>query len=469
MIVRPESLTNSFIGSGTYEQHVASFAAQAKAAGARAVYVELRAVDPSGNNPSQTGHMHLPLQDSPALLAHDNFVSHVGEDFAVDDGAMLRGLIDAIHEHGMQAYAWLPIFRDHEVYALGPPYITEPDDLEPDFVSVFHPDVRAHELEVVRQAMSRLCVAGLHLDYMRYQSDQQPQEQAASAGFEALHGAPISAPAGGGQGSPLWSEYLDYRAEGLRAFAEQARQVANAVRPAELGAFLMPHSLKTTAHSGYPDEPWSGVDYDRMAYAGLTLSPMVYWGHADPGWTDDWMGFTQSVLDNLTAHVGNHGAAGAVALPTYSMAYATEELAQALGWARARGIGGVTVFYYGDWRHPQDNQLKRLDAAVSQAFGAAVYPQVEITAPASDGAVWPIEQPLDVSAAVSGHEAAIEAAWFRLDGGPWTAISPGDTLSIDSLALSELAGIAPGCHELTILVRDALGRPGQDVRVLALE
>ena len=127
------------------------------------------------------------------------------------------------------------------------------------------------------------------------------------------------------------------------------------------------------------------------------------------------------------------------------------------------------MFYYGDWRHPQDNQLKRLDAAVSQAFGAAVYPQVEITAPASDGAVWPIEQPLDVSAAVSGHEAAIEAAWFRLDGGPWTAISPGDTLSIDSLALSELAGIAPGCHELTILVRDALGRPGQDVRVLALE
>ncbi|MGB1014389.1 MAG: hypothetical protein ACPG4T_09680 [Nannocystaceae bacterium] len=469
VIVRPEALTNSFIGSGNYSDHVEAFVDGAKAAGARAVYIEMRAVDPSGNNPEQTGHMYFPLEEDPALLAHDTFVSHVGEDFGAQDGAMMRQLVDAVHARGMQAYAWLPIFRDHEVHALGPPYVTEPDNLEPDFVSIFQSDVQGHELEVVRQVMSRLCLAGVHLDYMRYQSDTQPQEQAASVGFEALHGVPISEPASAGKGAPLWPEYLEYRAEGLRAFGAETRSVLDTIRPAELGAFLMPHSLKTTVASGYADEPWSGVDYDRMASLGLMLSPMIYWGHGDPGWTNDWMGFTQGILDNLVVHVAAHANVGALALPTYSMAYATDEIGIALGWARARGIGGVTVFYYGDWRNPQENQFDRLNTAVESAFGPAVYPQVSITSPANDGATWPMEQPLDVTAEVSGHDGTITDAWYRVDGGPWFAAEAGDSLAISGVAFDQLPGVAPGCHELTVLVRDELGRPGQDVRVLNLQ
>lgn len=471
VIVRPESFTRSFTGSRTYTERVEAFADAAAAIGVRGVFIELRAVDPSTNNPDQAGHMYFPLADDPAILAADVFVSDMGEDFGADDGALLRALISALHRRGVQAYGWLPVFRDREVYLLGAPYITEPDSYEPDFVSVFDPEVRAHELEVARQAMSRYCFAGLHLDYMRYQAEDQPQEGAASSAFAELYGAPIIEPATAGPDGPLWADYLDFRAEGLRAFAAAAKTTVAAVRRVEVGAFLMPHSLRTTSEAGYSDEPWSGVDYGKLASVGLSLSPMVYWGHSDPGWTDDWMGFTEAVLDNLVAHVDAHS--GARALPTYSMAYATEELASALVYARERGIGGVTVFYYGDWLSPDGDPLARLDAAVELGLGPAVYPRVSITSPAAGGAPVPWSSgeflELEVEVELGAGEPEVADAWARLDGGAWRSLEvgvPGEPIQIAGDAGFDLGGEAPGCHTITVLVRDALGRPGQGVLVL---
>lgn len=462
IFIRPDSLTEAHtgMGNGTYTDNVDDLVANAKAAGVRALYVEMRAAEVSSVNDSEVGHLYFQADPHPDIVAAaaQTFVSSFGESFGANDSFFVRYLIDEAHAAGLQVYADFPTFLDTLLWEQGSVYRSQPECCEDGFVSVVDPAVRNHQLELIRQIVTRFPFDGINLDYIRYQIEEQPQGSAADSQFNNLYGVSISDPAQNGRGSQYWDEYLAFRADALISFIEEVRDMANALRPMEIGGFMMPHSAKTAGVDGYPDNPWAGVDYDKMAALGLNLMPMVYWGDDLnwylPGTKDD---FTDAVTANVLGHAQNHP--GAQAVPTYSLVYPESEVINALQIARDNGVYDLSFYFPGDWGSPIDTPMQDLTDALLALNGDANLPTLNITGPASPE-VDP-SQPLNITATASTN---VAQAFYRFDGGTWQAMSiNGANVSANSV---DISGLAAGRHTLTVLVRDANGRPAQDVLLL---
>ncbi len=468
IIVRPESLTESFvgIGNGTFYDNVDCLARRAIAAGVRAVYIEMRAVDPSDANLSQKGHLYFAAESHPDLIATNHFVSSLGENFG--DGALMTYLVETLHRSGLLVFAWMPVFNDYVVWQ-DPQYRSEPVRAsqinERGFVSTTNTTVKAHELAIIDQLLKKFRFDGINLDYLRYQIDEQPQEPSADTTFRSLYGTPIAVPAESGGDHPLWKNYLDFRAAALTSFASDAKNIANAQRDIEFGAFLMPHSVKTSANDGdtwgYYASPWSGVDFRKMTAVGMNLMPMVYWNN---GWEDPYTRneFNNRVLGNTNELAQLNPAS--TTIPVYSLHYPHEELINAFELAKRNDVADVSLFFWGDWCN--GGAFDALDNALSKVNGdgAENTPNVDILEPRGSNAVVTIaaDTPLRLNINItSPSKTPITDAYYRFDGGVYHAISlnvqPPDITDID------LSMLLPGGHTVTVLARDNTGRIGQDV------
>ncbi len=467
LLVRPESLTAAFMG-GDWSANVAAFAADARDAGVHAVFLEMRAVDP--DDTSQTGHLYFRPTPDPDFIQPtqtiEPFVSSLGEEFEADGNRMLHELIGACHRQGLEVCAWLPVLSDQLLYSLGPPYIMEPDRWEPGFVTPYHSAVLAHELALVRSVVDEFCIEGVNLDYLRYQADEQPQDAAADAQWQLIHaGVPIATVAETGGSHPLWVDYLDFRAATLTALAAGTKAIVGSDRAVEFGAFLMPHSAKTTNSEGWPYgyymESWSGVNYEELASVGMNLMPMVYWEY--PDWTSPYS------AQEFTSRVARHSLEWASekppsdAIPLFSYHRPTWELIQHFQLARAEGHDDISLFYWSDWPGELQKLVDVLEGVNGE--GPAGDPVVTITLPEADPRPrYMPSQSLRFTAAVTGG-GAVADAWYRIDGGTWLPTEAGPFLEQSGIGLH---GLSTGCHTLTVRVVDDAGRPGQDLRVFGV-
>lgn len=118
------------------------------------------------------------------------------------------------------------------------------------FVNPLVPEVRAYELSLLREIVTRYEVDGVLLDRMRYANIYNDYSDRTRAAFERWLGAPTArwpedviefrtAPGAPPRRGPLYRRWLEFRARVIRDFAREACEAIRAARPStRVGAYV---------------------------------------------------------------------------------------------------------------------------------------------------------------------------------------------------------------------------------------
>lgn len=273
---------------------------------------------------------------------------------------VLAALLEEAHAAGLEVHAWVPVTPTWHALYDGVPapagwVSTEhgPDAPEADrwvtrtvdggwepFLDPALPEVRAHVAAVVGEIAARYDVDGVHLDYLRYHSDQHGYHPRALERYQAETGA-VGVPE---PGDPAWSDWRREQVDGLLVAARDAVRATGS------------RAVLSAAVIAWGDGPGgsTGADFTRTrayrevfqdwagwAEAGLVdaLLPMDYVREADPqqaGWLRTWLDF-QAALAGRTGVRVVPGVAGYLNAPDDVMTQVT---------AAAGALGAVAVFSY---------------------------------------------------------------------------------------------------------------------------
>lgn len=286
------------------------------------------------------------------------------------------------------------------------------------FVSPFNPEVRAHELNIIREVAERHPIDGIVLDRVRFDGLQSDFSPWAREAFErhlrqrvanwpediCRRGAPTEAePLGALERGPLFDEWQRFRAQTIHDFIVEAREHVKDVNPPCLftvyvGAWY-PLYTEVGVNWGSPrfyprwpgfPEGWPSTGYAHlldMLFAGtyffaVTPEEAAQAERAD-GRTDPWLSVAGSAQVAMDAVMGACPVIGSVYVEQYLFESPTGEFdrtqfARALRAAHAT-TDGLMIF---DLVHLE--QQRCWD--VVEEFGREVHPRPTTAAPApSDG------------------------------------------------------------------------------------
>jgi hypothetical protein len=340
LIVRTPSLTSYYAG-GDYWSNVDELVANAKKSGFEAISILVRTVDDDCEIGAMMYESNVPFTYSYSC----------GDTVWNDE--MLQYLIDAVHNAGMLAYAWFTSFNDNGYYSAFEESRTQPDLGEEfgKFVSPANDDVRAHELAIIKEFMidKGFGFDGIRLDYLRYQSEEQPQDVAAVAKYDELYQKNLLQVISDRQGEvENWEQFLRWRASLLLSFTEEVKNLIGDSK--RLGAYLMPHSgiseggyiTPNYAGNSYPN-CWSGVDFELYKSLDMDIIPMLYWNDFHPIYEGDskwdWVGGSMEHTQEFVSPNSNY-------MPCMSLSYENDEWAEAINIMRANNLTDIVVFHW---------------------------------------------------------------------------------------------------------------------------
>ena len=144
------------------------------------------------------------------------------------------------------------------------PIVQAPSEKVSCFVSPLHPDVRRHELDVVRELVTGYDIDGLVLDRCRYSNLYNDFSDRSRAAFEQAIQQPVArwpqdvfafSPTPGGDiiKGPLYKPWLEFRARVIRDFVAEIARTARSLKPGII--------LGTYVGSWYPSYYQVGVNW----------------------------------------------------------------------------------------------------------------------------------------------------------------------------------------------------------------
>lgn len=226
------------------------------------------------------------------------------------DYDLLQTVIDEGHKAGIAVHASMDVFSEGSQKLGAGPAFDHPEwqciEYGPDpkrplrrvgdedavhhavFVNPLHPEVRAYELSIVREICSNYPVDGIVFDRMRYPNIHSDFSDLTREGLERSIGRKIerwpedvyvrgASPDAELTHGPLYKDWLTFRAQVMRDFLSEARDVAKSVSPGvKLGIYVgswYPIYFDVGANWGSrknrPDYEWWPDGYEETGYADL--------------------------------------------------------------------------------------------------------------------------------------------------------------------------------------------------------
>jgi uncharacterized lipoprotein YddW (UPF0748 family) len=259
---------------------------------------------------------------------YDSQVLPPTSDPALEPGLdVLTTLLAATAGTGLEVHAWVSVSPTwHQSYeGLEPP---------PDWVSLVHgpnapvadrwvtraadgtwtsyldpalPAVRQHVVAVVTELVDRYAVAGVHLDYVRYEGDDRGYHPEALARYAQETGNAVPPEVD----DPAWSEWRRAQTRSLMAEVHAVLEGREAVLSAPVITWGAPPSGTALAGTRTYDEAlqdWAGWARDGLVDV---LYPMNYFRAHEPeqaGWFDGWVSYQAALAAEVdTAIVGGVG------------------------------------------------------------------------------------------------------------------------------------------------------------------
>lgn len=224
----------------------------------------------------------------PVVKGGDGYVSYhskiakIRPSFA--DWDPLAVLVQKAKTAGIKVHPWMCVFRENEHSTLiqkdrSLGMVTREGQLTP-WACPAAEEVRAFELSLYEEVMDRYAVDGVHMDYIRYDSEDVCFCPRCRSGFKAETGVD---PIGIGKGSefnvfgergrnrkhPAWAEWIEWRAGWITQFVEELSRSTKA-RGKELSAAVL---------MDYPEcIVYQGQDWGDWGERGLVdfMMPMTY-------------------------------------------------------------------------------------------------------------------------------------------------------------------------------------------------
>ncbi len=240
---------------------------------------------------------------------------------------VLATLLDATAGTGLEVHAWISVAPTwHQTYeGLEPP---------PDWVPVVHgpdapvadrwvtrtadgiwtsyldpalPAVREHVVDVVTGLVDRYAVAGVHLDYVRYEGNDRGYHPEVLERYAQETGNAVPPTVD----DPLWSDWRRDQTRGLVAEVHAALEGSDVDLSAPVITWGAPPAGTTLAGTRTYDEAlqdWAGWARDGLVDV---LYPMNYFRAHEPeqaGWFDGWVAYQSELTTEVdTAIVGGVG------------------------------------------------------------------------------------------------------------------------------------------------------------------
>jgi uncharacterized lipoprotein YddW (UPF0748 family)/putative cell wall-binding protein len=233
-----------------------------------------------------------------------------------DDLDVLARVLAAAHDRGLEVHAWypalpawhsayqglvLPLWQAHGMGSADPWVSVDHAGAQGLFFDPGVPQVGDHVVAVTRELALRYPVDAVHIDYLRYESDEWGYHPASLARFRAAHGlAPTYTPPP--EGDWRWDAW---RREQTRALAERIRDAVHGARPG---------TAVTLAGSTMGAPPQSTTDYTNTRAWGDVFQAWPQWlatGVVDAvfpmnyfrepthaTWYDGWVAFEQRLNDD---------------------------------------------------------------------------------------------------------------------------------------------------------------------------
>ncbi len=273
---------------------------------------------------------------------------------------VLAELTDQAHAAGLEVHAWLSVAPTwHHVYAdLDAPagwvatshgrhapeearWVTRSVDGEwSEYLDPALPAVRDHVAAVVVELVERYPIDGIHLDYVRYESERHGYHPDVLARYRAETGA-------AGTPAPDDADWSAWRRAQTRGLVEHVREALAAAEPD--GGIVLSAAVITWGDApGAPGTP-------AFAQTRAATEALQDW----PGWVGD-------------------GLVDAVMPMTYFRAHEPEQARQFAGWMAfhaqlAATAAGSVVPGIGGWLNHPDAVVEQVHAAMDAGDGAVVY------------------------------------------------------------------------------------------------
>lgn len=168
------------------------------------------------------------------------------------------------------------------------PIVDAPSETVAAFANPSHPEVRAHELKIVDEIATNYDIDGIVFDRMRYPSLYADFSPLSRQQFEAYLGKKLEhfpgdiythdpVPRGTVIQGPYFKQWLEWRAETIRTWLEQASQIIRTKRPnAKIGVYVgswygtyYTVGVNWACPDFAPGYSWMSDRYGQTAYAGL--------------------------------------------------------------------------------------------------------------------------------------------------------------------------------------------------------
>jgi uncharacterized lipoprotein YddW (UPF0748 family) len=218
-----------------------------------------------------------------------------------------RYMLERAHRKGLEVHVWInflyvwssrkmPASNRHVVHRHPEWFVAHLSDESPDgigesgiyagrritdrFLSPAHPGVRAHLVSVVAEILDRYAVDGIHLDYIRYPSDDSGFEEPARSAFRRIHGIdPIDIFRDGTMGTVpverdvrerLRSQWTLWRAQQVTELLSEIRRLQREKAPGTtVSAAVIPDILRAREIYG---QDWIAWLNDGLIDLAVTMS-----------------------------------------------------------------------------------------------------------------------------------------------------------------------------------------------------
>jgi uncharacterized lipoprotein YddW (UPF0748 family) len=200
------------------------------------------------------------------------------------------------------------------------------------------PDVRAYEISLIKELVSKYAVEWVHLDYIRYPCEPTEDYFSFDAKtrelFKEYSGVDIAAVRATDTGNILWNEWIEWNGEQVTQFVRELRQsLKETGSEVKLSAAVFPDAGNARA--------LIAQDWERWAREGLVemLCPMLYTGNR---------GFFEKYLRRAAAIAGQRCLlAAGIGIGTADTQNSPAEVLSQIGTAHALGANGIVLFSSG--------------------------------------------------------------------------------------------------------------------------
>jgi uncharacterized lipoprotein YddW (UPF0748 family) len=239
---------------------------------------------------------------------------------------VLDRLLRVAHREGIEVHAWISVAPTwHQVYdqlglrpgSLGAPLAWRTrtvDGAVSDYLDPALRPVQNHVAAIVGEIAERYPVDGIHLDYVRYQSERHGYHPDALARFRAETGF-LGTPAPDNRD---WSRWRRDQTQQIMVRARRAIEAADSDASLSAAVITWGDGPSVPTRNGFQETlSYRRVlqDWDRWARAGIVdeLMPMNYFREANPehaGWLRQWMRYQRALTAEsdvqLAAGIGGY-------------------------------------------------------------------------------------------------------------------------------------------------------------------